>query len=61
MKSKAQIAYEAYYDCAGGKSLATGQQLPPWDRLGPGIQAAWFAAAAAVVQAIVDDSSKYAE
>jgi hypothetical protein len=34
-KIRAQIAYEAHSERAGGKSLATGQQLPPWEKLSP--------------------------
>lgn len=60
-KSKAQIAYEAYSENAGGKSLATGQPLPPWEKLSPEIQAAWEAAATAVVKAVGYDIVRYAE
>lgn len=36
-----QLAYEAYVQHAGGKSLATGDDLPAWGELSPEIQAAW--------------------
>jgi len=43
-----QIAYEAYCDKAGWKSLATGAALPRWPALPVAIQEAWEAAAACV-------------
>jgi hypothetical protein len=61
MKTKAQIAYEAYFEKAGGKSLATGQSLPNWDALSTPIKEAWEAAATAVVQAVGRDIIRYAE
>jgi hypothetical protein len=61
MKSKAQIAYEAYFEKAGGKSLATGQSLPGWEALSAPIKEAWEAAATAVVQAVGHDIVRYAE
>jgi hypothetical protein len=61
MKSKAQIAYEAYFEKAGGKSLATGQPLPAWHVLPVEIQEAWEAAATAVVKAVGHDIVRYAE
>lgn len=45
--SAAEAAYESYRAAAGGKSLATGAQLPAWPALMPAIQDAWRAAAAA--------------
>lgn len=52
MKSLGQIAYEAYCEKTGWKSLATGADLPRWDKLKLEIQEAWEAAAGAVFQAI---------
>lgn len=43
----AEAAYEAYRVQAGGRSLATGQPIPPWAQLPPQIQEAWLAAAGA--------------
>lgn len=34
-------AYEGYRMHTGGKSLATGQNIPEWNQLRPDIQAAW--------------------
>jgi hypothetical protein len=44
-----KTAYEAYRNHTGGKSLATGQEIPVWEDLPPAIRDAWAAAAAAVV------------
>ena len=60
-KIRAQIAYEAYFEWAGGKSLATGQPLPGWSSLSLEIQDAWEAAATAVVKAVGHDIVRYAE
>lgn len=49
MRSPAHIAYDAYCDHTGWKSLATGQTLPPWDQLPRSIQEAWEAAANALI------------
>lgn len=46
-----QIAYENYCLAAGGKSLATGKRLPPWEDQTPEIQNAWNAAGAAAGEA----------
>jgi len=40
-----RIAYEAYCANTGGRSLATGDDLPPWDQLGDEYKTAWIAAA----------------
>lgn len=48
MKTYAQIAYEAYRNHTGGKSLATGQDIPEWADLAHVIQEAWSAAATEV-------------
>jgi hypothetical protein len=61
IKTRAQVAYEAYFENAGGKSLATGQPLPPWEKLSPEIRAAWEAAATAVVKSVGQDLLRYAE
>lgn len=45
-----EIAYESYREAAGGKSLATGHPIPPWDKLPVEIQVAWEVSAAAVRQ-----------
>lgn len=37
----AQEAYEAYANHTGWKSLATGANLPQWDKLPDAIKAAW--------------------
>ncbi|MCL4851804.1 MAG: hypothetical protein KJZ78_10530 [Bryobacteraceae bacterium] len=60
-KTRAQIAYEAYFERAGGKSLATGQSLPYWDALPVEIKEAWEAAATAVVKSVGQDLLRYAE
>jgi hypothetical protein len=44
-----QVAYEAYAQASDGVSLVTGVTLPGWADVKPEIQAAWQAAAAAVV------------
>ena len=44
------IAYNGYRAHTNGKSLATGQDIPLWENLAPVIQAAWRAAAIAVME-----------
>jgi len=44
MKSKAQIAYEAYV-----RAIPNGTTLPEWDRLPIALQDAWTAAVLAVI------------
>jgi hypothetical protein len=44
-----QVAYEAYSANTGGKSLATGDNLPAWGDLGEAYKTAWIAAAREVV------------
>lgn len=46
----AKIAYDAYCASTGGKSLISGDQLPPFDALKPEIKNAWRAAAEAVLK-----------
>lgn len=48
MKTLGQIGYEAYRNHTGGKSLATGANIPEWDSISPAIQAAWEVAAKAI-------------
>jgi hypothetical protein len=52
----AAIAYCAYRAHTGGKSLATGQNIPEWHELREDIQSAWNAAAAAVEAHVLLDS-----
>jgi hypothetical protein len=42
-----QVAYDAYAMNTGGKSLATGDELPVWSNLGDAFKTAWIAAARA--------------
>jgi hypothetical protein len=42
------VAYEAYRESAGGRSLVSGDPLPQFDELPAQIRAAWDAAAQAV-------------
>lgn len=44
-------AYHAYVDSAGGRSLATGDELPAWADLPQAIRDAWAAAGEAVARA----------
>jgi hypothetical protein len=44
-----QVAYEAYCKSTGGVSLVSGAKLPAWSELTKEIQAAWQAAANAVM------------
>lgn len=53
MKSLGQIAYEAYCTKTGWKSLATGADLPKWDKLNADIRDAWEAAASRVQQEVL--------
>lgn len=50
VKSPGQLAYEAYRAKAGGVSLVSGDPLPGWDGLAPGIRDAWEAGAQAAVR-----------
>jgi hypothetical protein len=43
-----RIAYDAYASQTGGKSLATGDDLPSWDDLGDEYKTAWIASAQTV-------------
>jgi hypothetical protein len=44
-----QVAYEAYSANTGGRSLASGDDLPMWGDLQDVYQTAWIAAARAVL------------
>lgn len=49
----AQAAYEAYVMQTGGRSLATGDDLPPWEALESKYHDAWIAAARAVEAVVI--------
>ena len=55
-----KIAYMAYRECSGGKSLISGQPIPIWEELPLEIQRAWNAAADAVLlaQAPIRDAAR---
>lgn len=46
----AQIAYEAYCKFTDWKSLATGQDLPSWEKLPQNIKDAWCASTHTVLR-----------
>ena len=48
MRPLGQIAYEAYCEATGWKSLVSGADLPQWDALKQEIKDAWGQAAQAV-------------
>lgn len=52
MLNLAKIAYEAYCNATGGRSLISGAELPTWEALKPEIQQAWDAAAQAVAETL---------
>ena len=52
MSDLGKIAYEAYCENTGWKSLVSGATLPPWSELNLSIQVAWGAAASAVAKAV---------
>jgi hypothetical protein len=54
-----QIAYEAYRDTSHGKSLYSGKSIPEWRLMAPDIQAAWGAAAAAVIASVGKDENAH--
>lgn len=39
--SLGQVAYEAYLEASGGRSLVSGTQLPTWERQAEVIRKAW--------------------
>lgn len=45
----AKIAYQAYCDHAGGRSLITGKLLPTWENVKPEVKVGWLKAAMAVL------------
>jgi hypothetical protein len=47
-KTYGQIAYEAYFESCGGKSLISGAPLPEWPAQSDAIKKAWEAAGDAV-------------
>lgn len=49
MRSYGQLAYEAYCESTGWRSVATQEPLPTWQDLLPAAQSAWESAAQAVV------------
>lgn len=53
-----RIAYEAYSQASGGKSLVTAQALPERDDLPPVIRAAWCEAAKAVHRRVTQTLSQ---
>ena len=50
----AEMAYNAYCQHAGWKSLATGQNLPKWNDLKVSIKAGWLAAVIPVKTRVTD-------
>lgn len=51
MKTYGQIAYDAYFEHSGGRSLVSGAPLPTWAAQNPKIADAWEASAQAVIKA----------
>lgn len=51
------LAYMAYRENSGRKSLVTGADLPVWEDLPEEIQLAWIAAAAAVLSGEITGSA----
>lgn len=51
-RSLAQVAYEAYADFTGHRSLVTGSPLPDWTDLSDALRGAWGMAAEAVIREI---------
>lgn len=50
-----RTAYEAYAATAGGKSLITGAELPPFYETPAAVQAGWIAAATAARAAVLPE------
>jgi hypothetical protein len=44
-----QVAYDAYCMNTGGRSLATGDELPTWDAMSDAFRTAWIGAARATI------------
>lgn len=56
-----RVAYEAYREQAGGRSLASGEQLPSWTGQRTEVQRAWEVAARAVAEIYRDDVTEVTE
>ena len=56
VKSWGQIAYEAYRNYTGGKSLVSGSPLPEWWDLAPEIKMAWEHVGQAVEKKVLSSS-----
>ena len=54
MSSSGQVAYEAYVESCGGKSIR-GEEQPTWDGQAPQIRKHWESAARAVIDSYVAD------
>jgi hypothetical protein len=50
-----RVAYEAYATNTGGKSLASGDDLPAWDQLADVYRTAWIATAREVIANMAAD------
>ncbi len=51
-----QLAFNAYSDTTGWLNHQ-GKAIPPWEELGPQVQAAWIAAANAIVEYLMGPES----
>lgn len=58
-KPYGQIAYEAYCEFSGNKSLVNGSPLPKWDDVKTEIKQAWTKAALAVIEASQNENNHY--
>lgn len=56
-----KIAYDAYRDKSGGKSLVSGEPIPVWPELPETIRMAWEAAGDAVAEDCEDACSYYSQ
>lgn len=45
------VAYEGYRECAGFRSLISGERIPEWGKAEPRVRECWRAAADAVIMA----------
>lgn len=61
MKTVGQIAYEAYCQSSGGKSLISGAVLPVWEDLKPEITEAWEKAGEAVYNYTVNELNNFTD
>lgn len=57
MSDLGKIAYEAYCEASGGKSLINNADLPTWEEQRPEISEAWTAAAQAVLNHITQETT----